>query len=262
MLVAAAALGVADHAHAFEINHDNTVLGVVANSLIANANGNDWLSAVLLMELTEGSIYNDPLLDDIRPQQHLWTNFPDLEFDSWVGIPGDASLAVFGSAVDLGDSGPAVVADQKASVTWYNTRNTDTGVMRLANIALTEDAIGTFTVLVNFTGIDGPVTLREDGWVVNGIAYFDLPGDLDGNGFVGVDDLNLVLQYWNQTVPPASHAADPSGDGFVGIDDLNAVLLNWNIGTPPTAGSTVPEPATASLALLAGLTCLGRRSRG
>ncbi len=81
----------------------------------------------------------------------------------------------------------------------------------------------------------------------------DLPvldGDLNGDGFVGIDDLNIVLGNWNQTVPPGDPAADPSGDGFVGIDDLNTVLGNWNAGAPPTAA--VPEPTTGALLL----TCL------
>ena len=87
-----------------------------------------------------------------------------------------------------------------------------------------------------------------------------LPGDLDGDGFVGIDDLNLVLANWNQNVPPANPLADPSGDGFVGIDDLNEVLGNWNAGTPPTAGAAVPEPSTLALIGLAGLASLRRRA--
>ena len=84
----------------------------------------------------------------------------------------------------------------------------------------------------------------------------DLVGDLDGDGFVGINDLNLVLANWNQNVPPGDPLADPSGDGFVGIDDLSAVLGNWNAGTPPS--NAVPEPA--SLALLGlGTLMLGRR---
>ena len=74
-----------------------------------------------------------------------------------------------------------------------------------------------------------------------------LEGDLNGDGFVGIGDLNIVLGNWNQNVPPADPAADPSGDGFVGIDDLNAVLGNWNAGTPPSAGATIPEPGTLVL---------------
>ena len=85
-------------------------------------------------------------------------------------------------------------------------------------------------------------------------------GDLDGDGFVGIDDLNIVLGNWNANVTPGDPLqGDPSGDGFVGIEDLNAVLGTWNNGTPPTAGSAVPEPAAAILLSAGGLAVLGRR---
>ncbi len=86
-----------------------------------------------------------------------------------------------------------------------------------------------------------------------------LTGDLDGDGFVGINDLNIVLANWNQNVPPADPAADPSGDGFVGIDDLNEVLGNWNAGTPPTSNTTIPEPGTLSMLGILGVCSFRRR---
>ncbi len=87
-----------------------------------------------------------------------------------------------------------------------------------------------------------------------------LVGDLNGDGFVGIDDLNLVLGNWNQNVTPGDPLqGDPSGDGFVGIDDLNQILGNWNAGTPPTAGAAVPEPATLALLSLCGVGIMNRR---
>ena len=80
------------------------------------------------------------------------------------------------------------------------------------------------------------------------VTPLPLPGDLDLDGFVGINDLNIVLGTWNEEVPLGS-LADPSGDGFVGIDDLNTILGNWNAGTPPTGGAAVPEPSSI-LALL------------
>lgn len=86
-----------------------------------------------------------------------------------------------------------------------------------------------------------------------------LAGDLNGDGFVGIADLDIVLGNWNLNVPPANPLADPSGDGFVGIADLDIVLGNWNAGTPPSGETAnIPEPSTACIGLLLWLTGMGR----
>lgn len=106
------------------------------------------------------------------------------------------------------------------------------------------------------------VTLGPGGEILNinlPIVLQTIAGDLDGDGFVGIDDLNLVLANWNQSVPPGNPLADPSGDGFVGIDDLNEVLGNWNAGTPPSGGNTIPEPASLAMLGLGSLAMLRRR---
>ena len=247
-------------AHGFVVDHNNTIPGTVANKLIANGNGADWITAAVLMNLSTGSVYNDPSFDADVPQQNFWSTFPDLEFDSWVGVPGDSTTSILGAAVDLGDDpGDAVIADQKVSAAWFNTDPTNTGPTRIANITLTNDAMGTFSLRASFTG--NPVqVLFEDGYVVNGRAYFSIPGDLDDDGYVGLDDLDIILNNWNQNVPPADPRADPSNDDYVGLDDLDILLNNWNFGIPPAAVSAnVPEPAGLTLLALGGVTMLLRR---
>jgi endonuclease/exonuclease/phosphatase family metal-dependent hydrolase len=87
-------------------------------------------------------------------------------------------------------------------------------------------------------------------------------GDLDGDGFVGINDLNIVLGNWNQGVPPANPQADPSGDMFVGIADLNIVLGNWNHGPLPGDAANIPEPGSIALMILGLVPILRRNSRG
>ena len=78
-----------------------------------------------------------------------------------------------------------------------------------------------------------------------------IPGDLDGDGFVGGNDLDIVRSFWGQFVTAGNKLhGDPSGDGFVGGDDLDEVRAHWGEGTPPAA--EVPEPGLFVL-LLSGL---------
>jgi hypothetical protein len=95
-------------------------------------------------------------------------------------------------------------------------------------------------------------------YLING----PLAGDLDGDGFVGIGDLNIVLSNWNQSVTPGDVlAGDFDGDGFVGIGDLNGVLGNWNAGSPPGNSAIIPEPTTLAMIGLGGMAILRRRKR-
>jgi hypothetical protein len=100
---------------------------------------------------------------------------------------------------------------------------------------------------------------------VDGAAPPSLVGDLNGDGFVGQDDLNIILGAWGQNVDPPGDplTGDPSNDGFVGQDDLNFVLGGWGQGTPQGGISAVPEPQSILLVIAAivALQPICRRSR-
>jgi len=87
------------------------------------------------------------------------------------------------------------------------------------------------------------------------------PGDLDGDGHVGLSDLDLILNHWNQEVTPGDWSmGDGSGDGFVGLRDLDGVLKAWNQGTPPTdATAHIPEPGALAIGCLGASALIRQR---
>ncbi len=91
-----------------------------------------------------------------------------------------------------------------------------------------------------------------------GELSFELLGDVNTDGFVGVEDLDLLLAHWGDSVNPYDYAAgDLTGDGLVGDADLQLVLTYWGDGTPPDVN--IPEPGTATLFAMTGLALLRRR---
>ena len=72
-------------------------------------------------------------------------------------------------------------------------------------------------------------------------TLYTLPGDLNLDGFVGLDDIDIVLANWNTTVTPGNILqGDPTADGYVGLTDLDVILNNWNA----TPGSITPASVT------------------
>jgi len=86
-------------------------------------------------------------------------------------------------------------------------------------------------------------------------------GDADGNESVGVEDFTLISDNLFNNVVPGTNG-DVTFDGFVGYDDFRT----WKNAAPLSAlqavGVAIPEPATASLLLLAclGVSFCGRRN--
>ena len=158
-------------------------------------------------------------------------DFGSIEVDGdidYFRIPGIAGMTYTFKVQDLGipdatltlyDAGGAVITQDSGS-TPFGTH---------AQIVWAAPASGFIFLSVEADG--GSV----GDYLISVASTTAIMGDLDSDGFVGINDLNIVLGNWNLNVPPGDPLADPSGDGFVGIDDLNIVLGNWNAGTPPVA---------------------------
>ena len=75
-----------------------------------------------------------------------------------------------------------------------------------------------------------------------------IPGDLNGDGYVGSEDLDIVRSNWGRDVSPGnSVAGDADGDGYVGAGDLDIVRAYWGTRDLKAAGVSPDTPPATDL---------------
>lgn len=136
---------------AWSVNGSNIVPNTVANTLTVDGEGDDWTGAVLKIDLTAGTAYQNGSGGDAAPSSAFIGFVPELEFDTYVGIIDDSSAGIAGGAGDLGGGAQSLDAPQ-ISITWFNTDTGDTGVANVANITLSPDAAGSWELITSFAG--------------------------------------------------------------------------------------------------------------
>ena len=224
---------------ASQISDDPTLADATIIDLIIDSES-DLLLSFDLNLATSGTIYNHTFeeADDAPPSPAVVSSFPSAGADSHVafGEPLGGNLSSPDGSFPLSVAGPLAPVAHNGLVARITVLNDES------------------------PSIDGTAYFSADGTTSFDVAFTAaLDGDLNLDGFVGVDDLNIVLVNWNQNVTNGSLSmGDPTGDGFVGVDDLNIVLVNWNNGTPP-AGAAVPEPASLAMLGLGAAAMLRRR---
>ena len=173
-------------------NPANTVPGTTAYGIHLDHNGNDWTVAALKLDLTSGSVHNGTP-DSDKPQQALWTFVPELEFDTWFGIPGDGTNGIAGGAGDVG-GGPLNIGGtgtDAISVSWFNTDKTNTGLIQIANFTVTQGATGTWSLLAGgqglFTEIQGTLADLEQ------LPEFNIP-EPASLALIGLGGATLLLK--------------------------------------------------------------------
>lgn len=87
-----------------------------------------------------------------------------------------------------------------------------------------------------------------------------LHGDLNNDGFVGAEDIDIILSNWGDSVTSGDLSlGDADHSASVGQGDLDIVLLHWGEGTPPDVN--IPEPASVLSLGSMILICMRRGTR-
>ncbi len=95
----------------------------------------------------------------------------------------------------------------------------------------------------------------------HGTISVTIAGDVNGDGIVNGQDLALVASNWLHT--GTGLAGDANNDSIINGQDLALVGSNWLATAPPAVSNAtaVPEPSTATLALLVAVTIAAGRRR-
>ena len=143
-----------------------------------------------------------------------------------------------------------VSADDGATWTqvWENTSEVVDSAWTPMSYDISAVADGSDAVRIRWIMGTSDSSWQYSGWNLDDVELWGIvpggpsPGDINGDGWVGVDDLLIVIANWGQC-NPAECPADLNGDGWVGVDDLLIVIANWGPGRRSMSGSD--EPAIA-----------------
>ncbi len=173
----------------WDVDTANTIPNVIANRLTADGEGIDWTVSQLRVDLSQGLVHNGAP-DSAGPQDGFWGFFPELEWDTYVGIPGGTNDVWVPFNCGLG-CGPISLAGQLVNMPrWGGTATTETGPTQIANISLTNDSAGTWSMQTAFAG---GLVVESSGVVING-AIVPEPASMGllGLGVMGLSQRRRV----------------------------------------------------------------------
>ena len=141
----------------------------VANQIVVETD-TDWTLAQLVLNLSSGALYQDAVGTDLSPQSLFLGAFPSLGNDTFLsaGSLFDDPPSSAGGAVDLGGAAVATMSGTQIDYAWFDTDTSDIGTSTIAQIAASQDATGTFQLLLFSEG--GSTGSLFEGTVTNGVV--------------------------------------------------------------------------------------------
>ena len=184
----------------------------------------DWTAAVMRLNLTNGTIYQDPSGSSVALNPLIYTIVPSLEFDTFLG-GGVALPSIAGAAGDLG--GDALQFDAgELDVSWFNVGANDIGTLGIARITLSDDAAGTWSYLaINAAG----ERVTDSGTVTAGSFATPTPpppaapavdGDFTGDGKTDI--------LWRNRTTGQTSFWQMDGTAFQASTDLTSATTDTN----------------------------------
>jgi hypothetical protein len=206
-----------------------------------------WTTGLSDAVLTDQRVtfYRHPLgsFDGLPPHPDLFQYFPALEFECyWTGAteigPGES-----GSLETMLAPWPFDYTENQMTAIWCNPISDPLppGTYTIARVTVeaAEPCDPCVSIVPAGDGGDAPIlgtiigsSTHHDGYAMEIPFAFDIievpgadcPADINGDGFVNVDDLFLLLNAWG---PCDGCPEDITDDGLVNVDDLFAVINHW-----------------------------------
>ncbi|MBR6283388.1 MAG: C10 family peptidase [Muribaculaceae bacterium] len=170
-----------------------------------------------------------PLTGRVNVASFITATPDSLDFGT-VALGSTTKQAVALSGVNMkSDVTLTLSGEGAASYRLSNTTVSKASMSRGTNIVVffTPTVAGSHNALLTITGggASQPATISLTGWVEPEPA---LPGDVNGDGQVDIDDVNAIINIILEFKSPADYSGnanvDGDADGMVDIDDVNALI--------------------------------------
>ncbi len=157
---------------------------------------------------------------------------PTIQLDTPTVDKEEKTAVVSGSITEpLADSQATIIVVDSSVTSLSNLSDSD--IAYVDQVDVQENGTFTFPLAINQDNFSGDeFTAYVGGTGVTTVASTPIkfatskPGDATGDGYVDIDDYDIVINNFNKA--EFNPQADVTGDGYVDIDDYDMVINNYN----------------------------------